>query len=127
MPVLKIKNNGVWEDLSGSTSTVDIEVDKTLTQSDMAADSKTVGNAINRINTQLTDKVSSGEFTDGMAELGDRISELSNNVHEVVPISSGGTNATNVANARTNLDIYSKSETNSQIAAAVAVIDGGEW
>jgi len=37
-----------------------------------------------------------------------------------VPLSKGGTNGTSASTARTNLDVYSTTETNSQIATAVA-------
>jgi microcystin-dependent protein len=41
-------------------------------------------------------------------------------LNAVVPISKGGTNASTVATARTSLDVYSTSETNSNITTAVA-------
>ena len=45
MPVLKIKNNGVWEDISGASSQKNI-TDTTLTQEGVAADAKAVGEAL---------------------------------------------------------------------------------
>ena len=48
MPVLKIKKDGIWEEISGSTtsgsSTVDLDV--TLTENGKAADAKAVGEAV---------------------------------------------------------------------------------
>lgn len=45
MPVLKIKNNGVWENISGASSQKNI-TDTTLTQEGVAADAKAVGEAL---------------------------------------------------------------------------------
>lgn len=38
-----------------------------------------------------------------------------------LPISAGGTGATNAANARTSLDVYSKTETDTQVSGATTV------
>lgn len=41
---------------------------------------------------------------------------------DTLPIEAGGTNATTVADARTNLDVYSKKETSDRVAVATSVV-----
>ena len=53
MPVLKIKKDGVWEEISGSSSS--IELDTELSQEGMAADAKAVGDAIDNLAVQIED------------------------------------------------------------------------
>lgn len=88
MPVLKIKNNGVWEELSGGTSGANIEVDTTLTQPDMAADSKTVGDAITDLNDSIKD------FSADIAELNTLIGDASveEQIASAVSVIDGGDN-----------------------------------
>lgn len=57
---IKIKKNGGWVIQTGNVVQIyddgsDIEVDTTLTKSDMAADAKTVGDAISDINDAIGD------------------------------------------------------------------------
>lgn len=52
MPVLKIKNNGKWETILGGAGG-SVEVDTSLTQEGMAADSKAVGDAIKSMTTVI--------------------------------------------------------------------------
>ena len=56
MPVLKVKKNGVWEEV-GATN---LELDTTLTQSGAAADAKAVGDVIARFAPVAT----SGNYND---------------------------------------------------------------
>lgn len=49
-------------------------------------------------------------------EIDDAISKVENGL----PIQNGGTGADNAANARTNLDIYSKSEVDSEVSTAIS-------
>ena len=43
MPVLKVKKNGIWEEVSGGSS---VEVDTTLSVGGQAADAKAVGDIL---------------------------------------------------------------------------------
>lgn len=51
MPVLKVKKNGIWEEVSGSAT---VELDNTLTEEGKAADAKAVGDALANINFPIT-------------------------------------------------------------------------
>lgn len=46
MPVLKVKKDGVWKDISSGGS--NIELDNTMTIEGMAADAKAVGDALQK-------------------------------------------------------------------------------
>ena len=71
MPVLKIKQDGVWKEIAGSASVGgsggSVELDTTLTQEGMAADAKAVGDAIDALDTIIA----VDENSDGNVELGD--------------------------------------------------------
>ena len=59
MPVLKVKNNGVWEAVTGGASSGgassggNIELDTSLSISGMAADAKAVGDAISSLSVDI--------------------------------------------------------------------------
>lgn len=56
MPVLKVKQDGVWKEIiTGASSGSNIELDQTLTIEGMAADAKAVGDAIDGVITQIYD------------------------------------------------------------------------
>lgn len=68
MPVLKIKQNGVWKEIAGGGSVAggSVELDTTLTQEGMAADAKAVGDALDALDIM----VAIDENDDGNIELG---------------------------------------------------------
>lgn len=69
MPVLKIKQDGIWKEIVGggsSSGNGTVELDATLTKSGMAADAKAVGDAIDALDTI----VAVDENNDGNVELG---------------------------------------------------------
>ena len=55
MAVLKVKNNGVWEAVTGGASSGggNIELDTSLSISGMAADAKAVGDAITGLSNDI--------------------------------------------------------------------------
>lgn len=69
MPVLKVKKDGVWEEISGSSF---IELDTGLSQEGKAADAKAVGDAIATVSdlvgeTSVSDQISNA--IDGLGEI----------------------------------------------------------
>ena len=70
MPSIKIKNNGVWKEISGSSSTSgSIELDTSLQVSGMAAESKAVGDAVTNLNTLIGDKSVSEQINEAISEI----------------------------------------------------------
>jgi hypothetical protein len=60
MPTIKIKDNDVWK-VIGAPSSVDINVDATLTQEGFAADAKAVGDALANAGSITIDLESANE------------------------------------------------------------------
>lgn len=60
MPVLKVKKDGMWTDIGGSSAASSVSTDKTLTRYGQAADAKTVGDALTNKQDIILGKT--GEF-----------------------------------------------------------------
>lgn len=73
MPVLKVKKNGVWEEVAGGAN---LELDTTLTQSGKAADAKVVGDAIANVKVETDNTLSTAGAAADAKATGDAIANL---------------------------------------------------